>query len=88
MHLIQYIKAMQHQPDSTIELLRNKFTDDANFPETSDINILANYVWDKLNNQQTTAYQNILMMWGFESRTPFSLDDLNLIIDVQDKLRK
>jgi hypothetical protein len=87
MHFIDFIKTLPKQEDTILEQLRNSFTHDEHFPVTSDVNILAEYLWNKLDNKQTTKYQSMLMIWTLQKGQNPNLEDINCIIDVQHKWR-
>ena len=84
MTYIGYLKTMRPQPDSGIEAIRLKFKDDANFTDTKNVKKIAQYVYNKLTDKQTTDFQKTLMYYSMESGINISLEDVNYVILLQN----
>jgi hypothetical protein len=82
----KFLQTMPVQPDPRLEAIRIKFKDDHGFPETSDVKEISHYVYNKLTpDQQTTSFQKTLVVWGMQTGKAIDLNDLNYVIDLQDK---
>lgn len=84
----EQIEANQDDPfaNQVILIIRK----DVNFPATSDIKVLAKYLYKTLDHKQTTAFQKLIMFWKFAENNyrqptdPNLLKEINYIIDLQD----
>jgi|SRR6185437_14482058 len=62
---------------------------DKDFPATDDLTVLANYLYLKLNKEQTAAYQKLLLFYlylkngGRQPTNPELLQKVNLIVTLQ-----
>lgn len=86
MHYIEYIRKSPKQDDPILEQNRIRFSNDKNFPITSDIKELSEYLWDKLDDQEVTKYQVSLLVWFLQlGKTQPNNDDINDIIDLRNE---
>lgn len=86
---------IQNTPDNQNDPFANQvirmINEDQKFPVTSDIKLMAKYIFKKLTRQQTTAFQKLLMFWKsitsptMQPNDSVFLQELNHIIDLQNK---
>jgi uncharacterized protein YozE (UPF0346 family) len=97
MHFYEFITTqLQQGQDPTVQQVIDIIKKDANFPtHTSDPAQLAIYLYLKLNEAQTTKYQQLLMLYKqlvpkhkFPKRTTaredMFMDAINLIVSLQN----
>ena len=94
MNFITFIQKQAKQPDEAVNLFVNFAVNDKNFPTSSDPEILAKYLYKKLNHKQTSGFQKCLMIYKqFEQKNEIPnkyndqmkfIDALNFIIDLQN----
>ena len=96
MHFYEFIKSLEPQEDEHIIKLIMWIKNDKTFPKnTSDPSVLAIYLYLYLNEEQTTAYQKLLMLYRHlvpnhklpkrsTSREDMFLQAINLIVCLQN----
>jgi hypothetical protein len=75
-----------NQDDKAINDLIIKIKGDTNFPQTENVRTIAEYLYKELDQNQTMAFQKLLMFWNFSGQGASSgpdLDAMNHIIDLQ-----
>ena len=63
-----------------------RFSDDKNFPDTDNVRTVAEYLYPKLDQDSTSAFQKLLMIWMMQSGgtpNPSILNDLNHMVVYQ-----
>ena len=63
MNFITFLKQQTKQPDEAVNLFVNFAVNDKIFPTSSDPEILAKYLYKKLNHKQTSGFQKCLMIY-------------------------
>lgn len=94
MHFIDFIKTAPKQLDKHILSVVELIINDKNFPKTGDPAKLAIHLYLKLDEKQTTAFQQLLMIYRRVpnnklpkraiAREDMFLDALNLIVNLQN----
>lgn len=94
MHFIDFIKTAPKQLDTNIQAVVELIKNDADFPKNSDPAKLAIHLYLKLNIKQTTAFQQLLMIYRQQpnnklpkraiAREDMFMDALNLIVTLQN----
>lgn len=94
MHFIDFIKTAPKQPNKQLQAVIDLIKNDTDFPKSSDPSKLAIYLYLKLNEKQTTAFQQLLMIYRQMpnhklpkraiAREDMFLDAINLIVNLQN----
>lgn len=93
MNFISFIKKQQGQQDPRLKRFVDFAKADPNFPSSSDPAVLAEYLYNKLDPDQTLSFQNWLMIYKQlepSNELPPAKDErdflrmINLIIDKQN----
>jgi len=79
-----FISTLPLQQDPTINWVITFVKSDNNFPDTSDIEVIAKHVYLQLNEKQTLAIQKSLVMYWTESENLHLMQSENHIVDLQD----
>lgn len=87
MTLKEFILSLPKQEDESINYVLDLMKKEKNLPE--DIETISKAVYLKLNTQQTTAFQKILMMYflsknNYQQPKNLHLDKINFIIELQN----
>ncbi len=80
----QFIITLPLQLDPTINWVITFVKSDADFPDTSDIEIIAKHIYLQLNEKQTLAIQKSLLMYWEASGNLYLAQSENHIVDLQD----
>lgn len=93
MHFIDFVKTAPDQPNKELQAIIDLIKNDAEFPKSSDPSKLAIYLYLKLNGKQTTAFQQLLMIYSqmpnklpkrATAREDMLLDAINLVVNLQN----
>ena len=79
-----FILSLPLQLDPTINWVITFVKSDTNFPDTSDIEIIAKHIYINLNEKQTLAFQKSLMMYWEQTGNLHLMQSANHIVDLQD----
>jgi hypothetical protein len=90
MDFLSFLNTLPKQQDVSLQGFIDFARADKNFPNSSDPELLARYLYRKLGHRLTTAYQKSLMMYFYVSNNnvqpsdPSLLDKINRIVDLQN----
>lgn len=94
MHFIDFIKNSPKQQDKQLQAVIDLINNDTQFPKNSDPSKLAIHLYLKLDIKQTSAFQQLLMIYRqlpnnklpkrAVAREDMFLDALNLIVSLQN----
>ena len=84
----------QNQDDKITNRVLKILVDDESLPKTNDIKTLAQHVYLKFDEQETTAFQKLILIWRTiandfkQDFDPNLLEEVNYIIGLQDNVKK
>jgi len=89
MKFISFINQLPKQDDPAINEFIELAKQDDTFPDTDDVDILAEYLYLNLNHRLTTAFQKTLMLWfyvrnNYKQPDDNALDKINRIVALQN----
>jgi hypothetical protein len=76
------INLKANQEDKYLNAIIELIGKDVNFPETENIQQMANYLYTDLDQKNTQAFQKLLMFWKFVENNNQQPTDMNLLNEI------
>jgi len=87
---LEVLKTFGKQDDPTTNEVVEFIVNDPSFPNTTNIEQVARYIYLKMDHQQTTAFQKTLMMYFYiindfkQPEDPNILIQINRVVELQN----
>lgn len=91
---LEILETLDKQDDKIMNEVIELVKQDPNFPNTNNIEVMAKYIYLKLNHKQTSAFQKSLMIYHFilndfkQPEDPRILQQINFIVELQNNDKK
>jgi hypothetical protein len=89
MNFYDFVCSIEKQNNPIQNELLTLIKNDAEFPKTDKIDVMAKYIYLKLSSIHTRSYQSLLIFWlmkakGISQPDPTTLNLVNLVVELQN----